>query len=339
LESPDVWLFKISLKGWKVKFLSQAGKEVLLKAVVQAIPTYSIGVFQLSVALCKELNKLMHNFWWTHMTNRSQIHWMSLEKMGRSKSIGGLGFRDLTFFNKALLAKQGWRLLQDLNSMVAKILQAKYFPNSTFLQANLGSKPSYVWRSLFNSRELLVQGMIWRVGDGKSIQVWGDRWLPNQTSYAVQSIQNIISPNAKVADLIDGELKGWNLSLIKEIFDEDEAKAICQIPLSPGLPKDRLICMGTKNGDFTVRSAYHLSKELKEREGEQCSSGEKGEEIWKVLWAMEVPNTVKLFCWRACNNLLPTKTNLFFKKVVDNMKCPCCEADDETIIHALWECP
>jgi hypothetical protein len=87
--------------------------------------------------------------------------------MGRSKSIGGLGFRDLTLFNKALLAKQGWRLIQDPNSMVGKIIQAKYFPNSTFLKANLGSKPSYVWRSLFNSRELLVQGMIWRVGDGK----------------------------------------------------------------------------------------------------------------------------------------------------------------------------
>jgi hypothetical protein len=121
-----------------------------------------------------------------------------------------------------------------------------------------------------------VQGMIWRVVDGKSIQIWGDRWLPNPTSYAVQFIPNIIPPNAKVTDLIDGELKGWNSSLIKEIFNEDEAKAICKIPLSSGLSKDRLIWMGTKNGDFTVRSVYHLGKELKEREGGQCSSGWKG---------------------------------------------------------------
>jgi len=140
--------------------------------------------------------------------------------------------------------------------MVGKILQAKYFPNSTFLKANLGSKPSYVWRSLFNLR----------VGDGKSIQVWGDRWLPRPTSYTIQSIPNTISTSAKVADLIDEELKGWNLSLGNEVFDEDEAKAISQIPLSPGLPKDRLIWMGTKNEEFTVRSAYHLSKELKARE-------------------------------------------------------------------------
>jgi hypothetical protein len=51
------------LSNWKVKFLSKAGKEVLLKAVVQAIPTYSMGVFQLPISLCKELNKMMQNFW------------------------------------------------------------------------------------------------------------------------------------------------------------------------------------------------------------------------------------------------------------------------------------
>ncbi|XP_062170454.1 uncharacterized protein LOC133876185 [Alnus glutinosa] len=51
------------LGNWKVKFLSQASKEVLLKAVVQAISTYSMGVFQLPISLCKEINKLMQEFW------------------------------------------------------------------------------------------------------------------------------------------------------------------------------------------------------------------------------------------------------------------------------------
>jgi hypothetical protein len=100
-----------SLGNWKFKFLSQVGKEVLLKVVVQAIPIYSMGVFQLPVSLCKELNKMMQNFWWSHMSKNSNIHWMSWEKIGRSKSIRGLGFRNLFLFNKALLEKQGWRIL------------------------------------------------------------------------------------------------------------------------------------------------------------------------------------------------------------------------------------
>jgi hypothetical protein len=74
------------LQSWKVNFLSQAGKEVLLKAVIQAIPTYCMSVFLLPVTLCKEINRLMQRFWWGHKENNSKIHWMSWEKMGVSKS-------------------------------------------------------------------------------------------------------------------------------------------------------------------------------------------------------------------------------------------------------------
>jgi hypothetical protein len=82
------------------------------------------------------------------MSNSSGIHWMSWEKMDRSKRIGGMGFRDLNYFNKALLAKQGWRLCQNPSSLLGSILKAKYFPNSSFLEASLGKRPSYAWRSI-----------------------------------------------------------------------------------------------------------------------------------------------------------------------------------------------
>jgi hypothetical protein len=65
------------LNDWKIKFLSQAGKEILIKAVIQAIPTYTMSVFLLPNSLCKELNSLIQRFWWGHKDNNSKIHLMS----------------------------------------------------------------------------------------------------------------------------------------------------------------------------------------------------------------------------------------------------------------------
>jgi len=65
-----------------------------------------------------------------------------------------------------------------------------------------------------------------------------------------------------VADLIDPDTNCWNLPLIEEVFTMDEAKIISSIPLSPLKPNDLLIWRCMSNGQFTVRSAYHMEKEL-----------------------------------------------------------------------------
>jgi len=93
------------LEGWKEKFLSQAGKKILLKAVAQAIFTYARSVFLLPKTLCKSLNSLMNRFWWDSQSNGKKVPWMSWKRMGASKLSGGMGFRDLEVFNLALLAK------------------------------------------------------------------------------------------------------------------------------------------------------------------------------------------------------------------------------------------
>lgn len=61
------------LNGWKEKFLSQARKGVLLKAVIQAIPTYVMSVFQLPKTLCQKVNSMMSRFWWGDKNNLSLI--------------------------------------------------------------------------------------------------------------------------------------------------------------------------------------------------------------------------------------------------------------------------
>jgi hypothetical protein len=117
----------------------------------------------------------MQKFWWVHKENTSKIHWMGWEKMGFSKSQGGLGFRDLTIFNQALLTKQIWRLLQNPTSLITLIYQAKYFPTGSIMEAALGRNPSYAWRSMRSARSMVLKGLVWHIANRCDIRIWGDR--------------------------------------------------------------------------------------------------------------------------------------------------------------------
>jgi hypothetical protein len=81
-------------------------------------------------------------------------------------------------FDKALLTKQCWRLIQNPDSLIAQIIRAKYYPNSSFLESKLGRRPSFIWRSFMVAKELISYGIHWRIGDGRSIKIWGDTGCP-----------------------------------------------------------------------------------------------------------------------------------------------------------------
>jgi hypothetical protein len=86
------------------------------------------------------------------------------EDMTKPKHLGGLGFKDIELFNLALLAKQAWRLVQELKSLSARILKAVYYPNGEFLEVDLRMASSKIWRSILDGREVLKQGLIKRMG-------------------------------------------------------------------------------------------------------------------------------------------------------------------------------
>jgi hypothetical protein len=113
---------------------------------------------------------------------------------------------------------------------------------------------------------------------------------------------------------------------------------ILAIPFSKRKPPDRLIWTGTKNGKFTVQSAYHLLL-AQQRSGKASSSTNSSwNSLWKAIWSARVQPKVKLFIWRACSDILPTQSNLFRRGVSNAMSCRWCEDDVKTVSHALWQC-
>lgn len=89
----------------------------------------------------------------------------------------GMWFRRLYDFNMALVAKQGWRLLTVPHFLFAKIYQARYYPELRFLDAVLGSSPSFVWNDIMKVLPLIRHGLIKTIGDGTDVGVFKDPWL------------------------------------------------------------------------------------------------------------------------------------------------------------------
>ena len=87
------------------KIFSNGGCEILVKSVAQSVPTYTISVFRLPHALCEDLRSMVTNFWWGGDGVERRLHLWSGDKLCRKKEDGGFGFRDITAFNKALVAK------------------------------------------------------------------------------------------------------------------------------------------------------------------------------------------------------------------------------------------
>ncbi|KAK9665401.1 hypothetical protein RND81_14G109800 [Saponaria officinalis] len=260
------------VQGWKEKTLSKSGIEVLIKSVVQALPTYMMSLFLFPEETINDLHSLLARFWW------------------------GLNV---------------WRLMNNPKSLAyetlkAKYFKAKYFKNGSILDSRLGYDPSYTWRSLWSSKALLLEGLKWRVGNGR------------------------------MCELIDADRREWDVTALQQTFYEEDVNDILGIPISNRLPEDIQTWCFDKRGMYTVRSGYWLGMSGHINEG---SISENNNSLaWNLCWKLDVPPKLSHFVWRACANILPVKANLHQRHIVSDPLCSVCGSDVETPCHAMFLC-
>ena len=142
-----------------------------------------------------------------------------------------------------------------------------------------------------------------------------------------------------VSSLIDPVTRWWKEEMVRALFLPFEAEVILKIPLCHNLPKDKLIWIGNKRGDFTVKSAYFIaSKVLDSMDVGECSSGDPYARIWKKVWSLKLPAKIRIFSWHACVNGLPVLSNMAAKGIKTSCICPVCDEEPENLSHALISC-
>ncbi|KAL0284392.1 UNVERIFIED_CONTAM: putative mitochondrial protein [Sesamum angustifolium] len=176
------------IQGWHEKTLSQAGKAVLIQAVVQAIPSYAMSCFRL------------------------------LGLFSRNSKRCQLIFFGMTGIDEKFIAKQLWRLLSRPESLVSKVLKAKYFQRTHLFEAQIGTRPSYTWRSLFAALNLLKAGCRWWIGTGHSVNIWTDPWVPRTPPLRVITPKSSDVHISYVSELMVVGTGEWDVELINALF-------------------------------------------------------------------------------------------------------------------------
>ncbi|KAK9983991.1 hypothetical protein SO802_033516 [Lithocarpus litseifolius] len=183
------------------------------------------------------------------------------------------------------------------------------------------------------------KGTRWRVGNGRKIHIWEDKWLPTPTKFKIISPPSDFGDFPMVSSLIDKDTKWWKADVVYSLFLPFEANTILSILLSYNLPNDSLIWTGNKHGTFTIKSAYHIALSMVIPLGEgECSSSSSNSLIWKRIWHQKVPPKLKFFSWRICVNSLPTMENLSHRGIACSSFCPIYDKAIETTAHDIFHC-
>ncbi|KAG7557990.1 Reverse transcriptase zinc-binding domain [Arabidopsis suecica] len=219
-------------------------------------------------------------------------------------------------------------------------MKSRYFPSSDFLTASLGARPSYAWRSIMHGRDLLCQGIVKNVGNGKSFQVWIDDWIEDEEEgwRAPLRLNYTFNPDLRVSDLIDWRKRDWDPQKLSENFFPEDIQRILKIRPVTEID-DFYSWKHNKSGDFSVKSAYWLASQscnLQTRlQAEQRPSTN---DLKAKVWKLKTDPKIHVFLWKALNGSLPVAKAMKCRGMKVDERCQVCGGDEESVNHVLFTC-
>ncbi|KAL1814194.1 hypothetical protein ACET3Z_024259 [Daucus carota] len=168
-------------------------------------------------------------------------------------------FRD---FNLAMLGKQGWRFIKNPHSLVSEVFKARYFPDCSFMDAQIGNNLSFVWRSIWEAKHVIAAGMRWRIGSGNSVNIVGQPWLLGETNpFITTPVQGL--QNHKVSALMATDHRGWDEDTLSDMFNIRDQQCIKRINLTESSEEEEIYWGKEVSGHYSVRSTYRLLQQQK----------------------------------------------------------------------------
>ncbi|WJZ95322.1 hypothetical protein VitviT2T_014100 [Vitis vinifera] len=284
---------------WKRQFISKGGRITLIRSTLASMPTYLMSLLRMPRVVKLRLEKIQRDFLWGGGALEKRPHLVKWAVVCTHKKMGGLGIRNLSILNRALLCKWSWRYAVERDSYWKLIISSKYGVERGGWNT-CGAKEGHgvgLWKEISKESLLLLNNVSFSVGDGKRVRFWKDIWCGNTPlCEAFPSLFDLAgSKDAWVTDYWDpmGEVGGWTPLFLRpfnnwEVEEVERLLSSIQGKRLDADGEDRMLWRGTKNEIFIVKSLY---KSL----DHSCGVSFPG----NIIWSPYVPSKVSFFAWEA----------------------------------------
>ena len=170
------------INSWSHKWLSRAGRLVLIKYVLLSIHVYWISLAWVPIGILNKIRSICSKFLWSGKEDKQILPWVVWDNIEKPKEWGGWGIKQIKPFASALAAKSIWRILSE-NNLWTSVVRRKYIdpiPLDDWIRTldKENKRVSNIWKAtIFHVFDLVGQGLAWNIGNGEHCRIGLDPWV------------------------------------------------------------------------------------------------------------------------------------------------------------------
>ncbi|XP_026420100.1 uncharacterized protein LOC113316084 [Papaver somniferum] len=310
--------------------LNIAGRTVVTKYVLSSLCVYHMACFPLPKTVTSKIDSIQHTFWWAKKNPKHAAYFRSWGDIGKSKLNGGLGLKNSFATNRVFICKLGWRILKNQGSLLTRFLKDKYFPNQNILEIDKAAdSASWMWKDIIKGLIFIKANSVVKINNGVLTPIWNASWIPGNV-LPPSPMNTACNEFVYVSELIDYNHNFWNVPLLNLLFSPDEVIRIKSIRLNL-LQSDSLMWAHTRNGKFTIKSAYRIY--MNDIPSPEDST------FWRKVWYIDCLPKVKFFMWKMFAHMLPVNSIMQLYNPHVNVLFSFRNTHDETMMHLFVNCP
>ena len=317
------------IHNWKAKFLSYGGRRQLVNSVLQSLQLYWMAVFLIPSDVIHEIETLYRDFLWAQgekSKGKCRVAW---ENVCKPLKAGGLGFKNLSTWNRSFLVKHIWDILCKRQSLWVRWITMHCVHNESIWEVSKKASWSWTFRCILDLRDQSRPFFISKIGDGTSINAWSDRWMNCGSLSALISYRLFsrvgLRRQSSVADLVSLLNDEWP----QEWRDRSHHLLGQNVPvLTNGADSTLWIGVNGQEQQFSVSIAY------------RSLVGNYEPLSWcKVVWSKGFVAKHAMCAWMACLCRLPTQDRLIsWKHNPPDYRCLFCGLCIDSHNHLFFQC-